>query len=83
MDDYSERVSPGPRPAASRRRQYQPETATHPLEPGERQVLPVLETELPRLINRGDLDHYFGGDGGGSNVHYLKQTMVVRLKATS
>ena len=55
VDDYFERVSPGLRRAASRRRQCQRVTAGPRLKRGGRRVLPVLETELPRLID-GDAE---------------------------
>ena len=48
-----EEASLGPRPAASRRRQCQPATVTRPPVPDTRQALPVLETELPRLLDEG------------------------------
>ena len=67
VDDYFERVSPGPRRAASRRRQCQRVTAGPQLKRGGRRALPVLETELPRLIDEGVLVYSLGGDGGESN----------------
>ena len=53
VDDYFERVSPGPRRAASRRRQCQRVTAGPQLKRGGRRSLPVLETILPRLLDGG------------------------------